>query len=54
LAEGARRGLDALAQWTKPADLSDGAFAAMRKQMTAVFNSALRQRTPLLLARLCQ
>jgi hypothetical protein len=41
LAEGARRGLDALAQWTKPADLSDDAFAAMRKQMTAIFNGAL-------------
>jgi hypothetical protein len=41
LAEGARRGLDALAQWTKPADLSDDAFAAMRKQMTSVFNGAL-------------
>jgi tetratricopeptide (TPR) repeat protein len=41
LAEAARRGLDALAQWTKPADLSDDAFAAMRKQMTAVFNGAL-------------
>jgi tetratricopeptide (TPR) repeat protein len=41
LAEGARRGLDALPQWTKPADVSDDAFAAMRKQMTAVFNGAL-------------
>jgi tetratricopeptide (TPR) repeat protein len=41
LAEGARRGLDALAQWTKPADVSDDAFAAMRKQMTAIFNGAL-------------
>jgi tetratricopeptide (TPR) repeat protein len=41
LAEGARRGLDALAQWTKPADVSDDAFAAMRKQMTSVFNGAL-------------
>jgi hypothetical protein len=41
LAAGARRGLDALAQWTKPADVSDEAFAAMRKQMTAIFNGAL-------------
>ncbi|MBV9428331.1 MAG: hypothetical protein JO084_11450 [Bradyrhizobiaceae bacterium] len=41
LAEDARRGLDALAQWTKPADLSDDAFAAMRKQMTGIFNGAL-------------
>ena len=41
LAAGARRGLDALAQWTKPPDLSDDAFAAMRKQMTAIFNGAL-------------
>lgn len=41
LAEGARRGLDALAPWAKPADLSDDAFAAMRKQMTAIFNGAL-------------
>jgi tetratricopeptide (TPR) repeat protein len=41
LAEGARRGLDALARWTKPTDLADDAFAAMRKQMTAVFNGAL-------------
>lgn len=41
LAEGARRGLDALARWSKPADVSDDAFAAMRKQMTAIFNGAL-------------
>jgi hypothetical protein len=41
LAEGARHGLDALAQWAKPADVSDDAFAAMRKQMTAIFNGAL-------------
>jgi tetratricopeptide (TPR) repeat protein len=41
LAEGARHGLDALAQWTKPADVSDDAFVAMRKQMTAIFNGAL-------------
>ena len=41
LATGARRGLDALAHWTKPADVSDEAFAAMRKQMTAIFNGAL-------------
>ncbi|HEV2956678.1 MAG TPA: hypothetical protein VGX95_11215 [Xanthobacteraceae bacterium] len=41
LAAGARRGLDALAHWTKPADVSDDAFAAMRKQMTAIFNGAL-------------
>ena len=41
LSDGARRGLDALAQWTKPADMSDDAFAAMRKQMTAIFNGAL-------------
>jgi tetratricopeptide (TPR) repeat protein len=41
LAQGARRGLDALERWTKPADVSDEAFAAMRKQMTAIFNGAL-------------
>jgi hypothetical protein len=41
LTEGARRGLDALGPWTKPADVSDDAFAAMRKQMTAIFNGAL-------------
>jgi tetratricopeptide (TPR) repeat protein len=41
LADGARRGLDALTRWTKPADVSDDAFAAMRKQMTAIFNGAL-------------
>jgi hypothetical protein len=41
LTTGARRGLDALAQWTKPADVSNDAFAAMRKQMTAIFNGAL-------------
>jgi hypothetical protein len=41
LAAGARRGLDALAQWTKPADVPDDAFAAMRKQMTAIFSGAL-------------
>jgi len=41
LAEGARRGLDALAHWAKPPDLSDDAFTAMRKQMTAIFNGAL-------------
>src|SRR5262249_35563766 len=36
LAEGARRGLNALAQWKKPADVSDDAFEAMRKQMSAI------------------
>jgi len=41
LAEGARRGLDALANWAKPAELSDDSFVAMRKQMTAIFNGAL-------------
>jgi len=41
LTDGARRGLDALGQWQKPADVSDDAFAAMRKQMTAIFNGAL-------------
>lgn len=41
LTDGAKRGLDALAQWQKPADVSDDAFAAMRRQMTAVFNGAL-------------
>jgi tetratricopeptide (TPR) repeat protein len=41
LATGAQRGLDALAQWTKPADVADDTFAAMRKQMTAIFNGAL-------------
>ncbi len=41
LTDGAKRGLDALAQWQKPADVSDDAFAAMRKQMTAIFNGAL-------------
>jgi hypothetical protein len=41
LATGAQRGLDALAHWSKPADASDEAFAAMRKQMTAIFNGAL-------------
>lgn len=41
LAEGARRGLDALAHWAKPTDVSDEAFAAMRKQMTAIFTGAL-------------
>jgi len=41
LAAGARRGIDALALWTKPADLSDEAFASVRKQMTAIFNGAL-------------
>jgi hypothetical protein len=41
LATGAQLGLDALAHWTKPADVSDEAFAAMRRQMTAIFNGAL-------------
>jgi hypothetical protein len=41
LAAGAQRGLDALPHWTKPADMSDDAFAAMRKQMTAIFTGAL-------------
>jgi tetratricopeptide (TPR) repeat protein len=41
LATGAQRGLDALAHWSKPADVSDDAFAGMRKQMTAIFNGAL-------------
>ena len=41
LATGARRGLEALSRWTKPADASDEAFAAMRRQMTAIFNGAL-------------
>jgi tetratricopeptide (TPR) repeat protein len=41
LATGARRGLDALTHWMKPADVPDEAFAAMRKQMTAIFNGAL-------------
>jgi hypothetical protein len=38
---GARRGLDALPNWAKPADMADDAFAAMRKQMTAIFAGAI-------------
>jgi hypothetical protein len=38
---GARRGLDALPNWTKPPDMADDAFAAMRKQMTAIFAGAI-------------
>jgi hypothetical protein len=41
LLAGAQRGLDALPHWTKPAEVSDDAFAAMRKQMTAIFAGAL-------------
>jgi hypothetical protein len=38
---GAQRGLDVLPNWTKPADMADDAFAAMRKQMTAIFAGAI-------------
>jgi hypothetical protein len=41
LLAGAQRGLDTLPAWTKPAEVSDDAFAAMRKQMTAIFAGAL-------------
>ena len=34
LAAGARRGLTALAQWTKPADMTDEAFAAMQRHFS--------------------
>ena len=38
---GAQRGLDALPNWAKPADITDDTFAAMRKQMTAIFAGAI-------------
>jgi tetratricopeptide (TPR) repeat protein len=38
---GAARGLDALPTWAKPADMTDDAFAAMRKQVTAIFAGAI-------------